>query len=212
MVTPSGVQIVYRFNGTPDGAQPRGGVTELNGTLYGTTEVGGASDGGTVFQITASGAESVLHSFGPEGSGPDGSYPYAGLIDVNGTLYGTTNGGGPINYGTVFQVSTSGAENVLHTFEGTPHGEEPTAALTDVNGTIYGTTWVGGVGGPSSGHGSIFQIAQSSGFSAIYSFCSHFRECGEMPFAGLLYVDGTLYGTTYAGGRKGRGAVFQLSL
>jgi hypothetical protein len=29
---------------------------------------------------------------------PDGEYPFAGLIDVNGTLYGTTQAGGTSSY------------------------------------------------------------------------------------------------------------------
>jgi uncharacterized repeat protein (TIGR03803 family) len=57
---------------------------------------------GTVFKTTTSGKESVLHSFG--GSG-DGKYPYAGLIDVKGTLYGTSTAGGAKNAGTVFSIS-----------------------------------------------------------------------------------------------------------
>ena len=63
-------------------------------------------------------AETVLHSF-EVGSG-DGKNPRAGLIDVMGTLYGTTvNGGGASCYcGTVFKVTLSGAETVLYSFAG----------------------------------------------------------------------------------------------
>ena len=42
----------------------------------------------------------VLHSF----SKPDGAHPQAGLIDVDGTLYGTTNEGGTYGYGTVLAL------------------------------------------------------------------------------------------------------------
>jgi hypothetical protein len=44
-----------------------------------------------VFAVTISGKEKVLHSFG--GSG-DGATPVAALINVKGTLYGTTLKGG----------------------------------------------------------------------------------------------------------------------
>jgi uncharacterized repeat protein (TIGR03803 family) len=61
---------------------------------------GGGNAGGTVFSITTSGTLTVLHRFG--GSG-DGDEPVAGLINVNGTLYGTTRAGGEKGgYGTVF--------------------------------------------------------------------------------------------------------------
>jgi uncharacterized repeat protein (TIGR03803 family) len=42
----------------------------------------------------------VLHGFVGNG---DGKHPFGGLVDVDGTLYGTTNGGGETEgYGTVF--------------------------------------------------------------------------------------------------------------
>ena len=79
-------------------------MISVNGTLYGTTAFGGsqASDlgDGTVFTIGANGSETVRHRF----TGTDGAHPNAGLIDVNGTLYGTTSGGGKSDYGTVFGV------------------------------------------------------------------------------------------------------------
>lgn len=46
---------------------------------------------GTVFSISTSGAEAVVHSFSKEW---DGRHPLAELLDVNGTLYGTTVDGG----------------------------------------------------------------------------------------------------------------------
>jgi len=83
-------------------------LANLNGKLYGTTHSGGSYSYGTVFSITTSGAESVLHSF----SGTQGAYPEAGLIGVKGTLYGTTayggsgcRGGNPPGCGTVFAIT-----------------------------------------------------------------------------------------------------------
>ncbi|MGA8325772.1 MAG: hypothetical protein WB757_06785 [Candidatus Cybelea sp.] len=55
---------------------------------------------GTVFSVTPSGIEAVLYSFS---GGSDGKNPESGLIDVNGTLYGTTpygGGSGPKTGGT----------------------------------------------------------------------------------------------------------------
>ncbi len=45
-------------------------------------------------------AYSVLHSF--KGGAGDGAYPLAGLLNVKGTLYGTTAAGGAHDGGTVF--------------------------------------------------------------------------------------------------------------
>lgn len=52
---------------------------------------GNASRFGTVYAIIPAGSERVLYTF--RGSS-DGADPQAGLIDVNGTFYGTTSRGG----------------------------------------------------------------------------------------------------------------------
>jgi uncharacterized repeat protein (TIGR03803 family) len=74
---------IYNFTGGSDGSVPDAGLFDLKGRLYGTTTTGGTSDLGTVYSITTSGSESVIHSFNGT---PDGSSPYAGLIAVNGAL------------------------------------------------------------------------------------------------------------------------------
>src|SRR5690349_2568380 len=86
--------------------------------------------------------ETVLHSFG---TGADGRFPYGGLIDVNGMLYGTTAVGGAYNDGTVFAVDLiTGAETVVHDFAGDPDGQAPQAGLIEVKGKLYSTTNGGG--------------------------------------------------------------------
>jgi uncharacterized repeat protein (TIGR03803 family) len=65
-------------------------LVNLKRVLYGTTSAGGTSNNGTVFSATTS-AEKVLYSFA---GGSDGTEPFAGLIDVKGTVYGTTGYGG----------------------------------------------------------------------------------------------------------------------
>jgi uncharacterized repeat protein (TIGR03803 family) len=85
-------RVLYAFKGGADGANPAGGLIDVDGTLYGTTQNGGKNGGGTIFSLNAHGSgERVLHSFG---QGNDGARPVAGLLDVNGTLYGTTSNGG----------------------------------------------------------------------------------------------------------------------
>jgi uncharacterized repeat protein (TIGR03803 family) len=86
------------------------------GNLYGTTSIGGTNGGegdGTVFKISPTGMETVLHSF----SGSDGKLPTGGLImDSTGNMYGTTMSGGANGDGTVFKISPAGTETVLHSF------------------------------------------------------------------------------------------------
>jgi uncharacterized repeat protein (TIGR03803 family) len=84
----------------------------------------------------------VLHSFGD--AILDGANPYAGLIDVKGTLYGTTETGGYGN-GTVFSIDRkTGNETVLYAFRGITDGGDPYGKVIDVEGTLYGTTYGGG--------------------------------------------------------------------
>lgn len=93
----------YSFAGGADGVGPVSALTNLHGTLYGTTsgDVFGNPSPGTVFSVTKSGTETVIYTFT---GGSDGSNPLAGLINVGGTLYGTTYDGGPSNAGTVFAI------------------------------------------------------------------------------------------------------------
>jgi uncharacterized repeat protein (TIGR03803 family) len=83
--------VVYSFKGQPDGWQPLANLILVKGVLYGTTYEGGTNGLGTVFSVTTAGSESVLHSFA--GGTTDGEYPQSGLVDVGGTLYGTTDWG-----------------------------------------------------------------------------------------------------------------------
>ena len=149
--------VLYRFGGAPDGALPFAGLINVNGTLYGTTEFGGRyhrkkGGYGTVFSVSTTGTERVVHSFRGR---PDGDRPFATLIDMGGTLYGTTRDGGTKHEGTVFSISTTGAEHVLYSFGGSSSdGSEPDASLIDVSGTLYGTTQLGG----TYGAGTVFSI------------------------------------------------------
>ncbi len=97
-------QVLHSFGSTArDGAIPAAGLVNLNGTLYGTTDSGGAHRSGTVFSITRDGVETVLYSFGTVPG--DGAYPLAGLTAVGATLYGTTSSGGANGRGTVFSIT-----------------------------------------------------------------------------------------------------------
>jgi uncharacterized repeat protein (TIGR03803 family) len=206
-ITPGGKRTtVYDFGryGGPDGNYPNGGLTDINGTLYGTTTYGGTYGGGTVYSVTTTGHETVLYSFGADG---DGYMPTANLIDINRTLYGTTQYGGTYNEGTVFSVTTSGSEKVLHSFSGPPDGFFPYAGLTSVNGTIYGTTVAGG--SMTCQCGIVFSINASGNEKVLHTFTG--PPDGALPEASLLNVNGTLYGTTTGGGAYSNGSVFTIT-
>src|SRR5579871_1817994 len=96
----------------------------------------------------------------------------------------------------------------LHNFTGTD-GQVATALVQGIDGNLYGTTNKGGM----YGYGTVFKVATSGTFTTLYNFCAQ-SGCpdGEYPAAGLApAMDGTLYGTTSAGGANGHGTVFQIT-
>jgi uncharacterized repeat protein (TIGR03803 family) len=210
-ITTSGKEhVLYRFKGGTDGESPVASLTDVHGTLYGTTVGGGgvgcgsAGGCGTVFKITTSGKERVLYSFK---GGTDGAQPYAGLTDVNGTLYGATFAGGANGAGTIIKITTSGVETVLYSFQGgSADGESPYASLTDVNGTLYGTTQYGG----ANLDGTAFKVTTSGTEKVLHSFLGGAND-GAFPLGVLAYMNGALYGTTYYGGSSGDGVIFKMT-
>ena len=106
-ISPSGNETnLYSFVGPPtDGSKPVAGLVQgSDGNFYGTTCFGGTNYDGTVFRISPSGTYTNLYSFGSDPT--DGYEPYAGLVQgSDGNFYGTANGGGANNYGTVFKLT-----------------------------------------------------------------------------------------------------------
>jgi uncharacterized repeat protein (TIGR03803 family) len=216
-------QRLHEFRGGSDGAVPgRGTLIDVNGMLYGTTIGGGSTRGcsgcGTVYSISPSGSETVLHSFS---GGADGANPNSGLIDVNGTLYGTTESGGGTacegnGCGTIYSITTSGQETVLYSFRGGTDGVDPISGVIDVNGTLYGTTaWGGSKNCRGAGCGTVYSLSLSGAEQVLHSFAG--GDDGAEPIAELVDVNGTLYGTTSAnrrvrGNGAGPGTIFALTL
>jgi uncharacterized repeat protein (TIGR03803 family) len=207
-----GLHWLYSFTGKPDGSDPSGTLISLDGTLYGTTQAGGANNLGSIFSVSTSGEESVIYSFGGP-STTDGKTPMAGLINVDGTFYGTTTYGGancaPAGCGTVFEVSPSGTESVIYSFQGGTDGSHPVGGLIDVGGTLYGTTSQGGHGRACCG--TVFAIAPSGSESVLYRFQGTKKD-GFEPLDALIDVKGELYGTTRYGGAAGHGTIFTVNL
>jgi uncharacterized repeat protein (TIGR03803 family) len=141
--------VLYDFAGGNDGGVPRSNlIADSAGNLYGTTQYGGLGYG-TVFELSPNGhggwKESVLYSFT---GGADGEYPLSSLLlDATGNLYGTTIDGGANFWGSVFELTRSGAgwnEMVLYNFCSQPScsdGANPLSGLVrDAAGNLYGMT------------------------------------------------------------------------
>jgi uncharacterized repeat protein (TIGR03803 family) len=161
--------ILHSFANGSDGNEPMAGlIVDSKENLYGTTYYGGTSSYGTVFELSAKGTETILHSFANNG---DGSYSQAGLLmDEKGDLYGTTRYGGSgtcnegesgyAGCGTVFELSPGPNglwdEKIVYGFVNNgKDGVDPEAGLfLGANGYLYGTTSIGG----TFGGGTTFKL------------------------------------------------------
>jgi hypothetical protein len=205
---------LHGFSGGKNGGNPFGPlVADQNGNIYGTTEIGGISGYGVVFELSpnsdGSWSDTTLHRF----LGSDGAYPDAGLtMDTRGNLYGATFSGGDQDGGVAFELSPQGKKgwsySVLNQF-GSPDsgtGSNPNGNLTfDANGNIYGTTQLGGTKtctgfpGPC---GVVYELSPTKGGwteTVLYSFGG--PPDGSFPYSPLLFdAAGNLYGTTSEGG------------
>jgi uncharacterized repeat protein (TIGR03803 family) len=216
-VTRSGSFVtLYSFKGgSSDGARPMAALTNVGGTLYGTTADGGRagnySNCGAVFSISTGGQYKVRYVFA--GGKDDGCKPESPLVNVAGKLYGATVlggiGGFPGN-GTIFSVTPGGTETVLHRFKGVFISADGQCGfncyLTNLGETLYGTAYNGG----KDGLGSVFSIKPSGAFKTLYS-ASGKGDGGGYPNARLINVGGALYGTMSEGPSGKRGTVFSVT-
>lgn len=205
-------EVLYSFGAnSTDAAYPYAGVTlEKDGTLLGTTYIGGANNAGAVFKLAPDGAETVLYSFCAQSKCADGQTPYGGLIvDGTGNIFGTTYlGGSGAADGTVYKLAPDGTETVLHSFQGGRDGIIPDAALkADKKGNLYGTTASGGL----HSIGTVFEVASDGTESILHAFAGAPND-GAQTYSNLVAdKQGNFYGTTYIGGANNFGTLFKLA-
>jgi hypothetical protein len=228
-------EVLYRFKGGNDGANPNGGlIFDKRGAIYGTTQVGGGSSPlcdsvgfigcGTVFELKPPAKrggiwiESLLHRF--RGRPTDGSGPNGNLVLQSGNLYGTTIGGGKWESGLIFklapptQAGGRWTETFIHEFN-VAIGYQPMAGLVqDSLGNLYGTIVAGG----TTHAGSIFRLHPPPPggkwqLQLLYTFTG--VPDGAGPLELTFGKNGTIYGTTEYGGtctafQGGCGTVFEI--
>ncbi len=149
--------IIHGFSGA-DGAYPGAGAALLpasDGSYYGTTRSGGASDMGTLFRLDDTLKLTTLYEF----SGTDGASPQGRLVEWNGNLYGETGGGGTGDFGTTYRISLLGDFLSLHSFAGSDGLGPSGGLLHNADGSFYGTT----AGGGASNWGTVFAMDEASG-------------------------------------------------
>ena len=204
-ITASGDETtLFNFAPALGGTTPWGGVVrDAAGNFYGTTYWGGKANAGVVFKISATGQETVLHTFS---GGADGAEPSGTLaLDSAGNLYGTTDKGGSADLGAVYRLNPSGEEMVLHSFTGQDGWNPDRGVLRDSAGNLYGTTFEGG----GMNAGLVFKIDPAGQETVLYSFTG--GPDGGWPEAGVIMDPaGNLYGTTSGGGPANVGVVYKL--
>jgi uncharacterized repeat protein (TIGR03803 family) len=153
-ITPAGTMTALFSFGKTNGADPTAGlIQDIDGSFYGTTYSGGASNAGSVFKLAPDGTFSSLYSFA---GGDDGSNCYGGLLLASdGNFYGTTEGGGTYGLGTIFRISREGALTTLVNFDGYQGAVPECTLMQATDGNFYGTTEFGG----ADDFGAIFRLS-----------------------------------------------------
>jgi uncharacterized repeat protein (TIGR03803 family) len=160
---------IYSFT---DDTSPVGHlILGTSGTITGAAATSAPDPCGEVFRLEGDGTLKVLHHF-DAADGAEGCDTETGLIDMGGTLYGTTTEGGasvcvtayvPSSCGVLYQISNTGVYTVVHSWNGTDGGGAQDEMTKGSDGSVYGITKFGGTGGGAcvnnnpSGCGVIFK-------------------------------------------------------
>ncbi len=200
-------------------------ILGVDGNLYGITTTGGeyhypcsAGGCGTVFKLTPQGKFSIVYSFCSLANCADGGQPAWLIQGSDGNFYGTTGLGGSEAYhggGTVFQLTTSGVLNTLHSFSAAREGLSgyaPYDLIQATNGILYGVTVFGGTEDQQCqnlGCGTVFSLTTSGAFASLHFFDA---SDGYEPTGLVQTSDTTLTGIASFGGAHGVGDIFSLNL
>lgn len=209
----SAYQIISGFNfaGTFAPRGPLGGVIEAaDGTLFGTTELGGSTNKGAVFRLSKDGsAQMLLASLGTVEGGlvsPDGNL----LLANDGLLYSCAYSGGASNLGGIFRMATNGASFAIikHFGDTIGDGLEPRAGLIQLpNGQIAGTTRIGG----AANQGAVFTLNRNgANYLTRRSFTGADGARSRSPL--LLTPGNVVYGMTFGGGTSDQGVIYRFLL
>jgi uncharacterized repeat protein (TIGR03803 family) len=151
--------VLHSFTDLGTGIHAYGGlVRDTAGNLYGTTQQGGASGGGIVYELSPSNGgwtHSLIANLPGPGLGPTGNL----AIDAAGNLYGATYSDGTFQCGNVFRLTPSSGGNWTYTdlydFTCGNDGGNPNGGVTvDASGNIFGTTFFYGQSGANCAIGA----------------------------------------------------------
>jgi uncharacterized repeat protein (TIGR03803 family) len=210
----SGYQLLHEFRpNSDDGINPYEGLSEgPDGVLYGATRFGGGSDDvGTIFKVNKDGfGYEVIHRFNKTLG--TASLPAGGVIVASdGNLYGRSLRGGASGGATVFRLNPDGLNfEVLHDspLDGGNQYYAYSGLIEASDGRLYGNS----IGDGDQGGGAVFGLNKDgSNFRILHDFSATGTD-GRYPEGGVIEAsDGTLYGTTSAGGNFDWGTLFRIN-
>ena len=201
-------KVLHVFDGISGGSPAAAVTLAQDGSIYGTTYMGGKQpfDTGTVYKIDPAGKFRVLHSFDINTEGRTSSEV---ALAADGSLYGTTftfgTGLAQKDPATVFKLSADGKYRIIHRFNEASR-ELPVGGISiGADGSLYGAT----IYGNPATKGSVYKIGSNGRYQVVYRFTQGYQG---NPNSGLtLGADGSLYGTTSSGGFYGYGTVYRIN-
>lgn len=188
-ITPDGkISNVYIFcsqANCADGLYPTSGpVLGADGNLYGVTSNGGAGGfygDGTFYKLTLGGKLKTLYTFCTT-TCSDGAYPNGIILGSNGNFYGTTQRGGDLNAGTIFEISSQGEFKLLYTFcsmvSCTDEFYSEFPPIQAANGNLYGTDAY-----------NMYELTPAGDYQVLYSFAADANPVTQD-------ANGNFFGTT----------------
>lgn len=196
-ITPAGTLTTLHHFTTSEGCCAYYPPVQGKKALYGVTSM-------AAYKITPSGNFSLLSYLQGTPNSPL-------VLASNGNLYGTTILGGSYGYGTVFQLSLSGALKTIYNFDYT-HGAYPHGIVVQgSDGYLYGTCEAGGTA--THPGGVVFKLSVTGSITVLTNFDSTSITDGYQPLGLVAATDGTFYGVTPSsqGGPADYGTLFGIT-
>ena len=228
----------FRTTSYFDPVYPTGIIQAINGSIYGTSFLGGLTFVGAMYEydLNAQLNPFTQNKYSFPNPANSGEGPVAELIqDAAGNFYGITYGdvlaANTTHGGAVFKVTPQGEFSVLHEFkfaDSATDGVRPNGKLLLLGDDLYGTTEMGG----ANNRGTVFTLKTSGlnfssveSFEAGGSFPPHWTEDRDarnpgvysdpysLPYSGLIKAsDGYLYLVAKYGGDYDGGRIIKVDL
>ncbi|WP_462250967.1 choice-of-anchor tandem repeat GloVer-containing protein [Ferruginibacter sp.] len=187
-------------NSAANGRAPVSAPIAYNGKLYGTTNNGGISDIGILYEYDPATSSYMKKDMQPIA----GSFPVGEPTVYNNKLYGMTNANGIGNAGIIYSYDpATGVLSKLFDVQNAG-SNAPNGAFTLYNNKLYGTTLGGGA---NNNGGVIMYDPVANTASTVASFTSGGGV--SVSNAPTLY-NNKFYMTAFSGGANGRGSILQL--